>query len=658
MSSEKKNRKQIRKDQVSHEAETQAGYLTLLRKAWLVRLIIMLFAFVLYANTLGHDYVQDDAIVITDNMFTTQGVSGILGLLQYDTFYGFFKEEGKANLVSGGRYRPLTPVMFAIGWQFFGHNPFIGHLLNILFYGLIGILIFEIISLFRVEKLDMKLLAILTALIFLAHPIHTEVVANIKGRDEIMAMLGSLCCLYAVMRGLSTKKIYWYVIATLSIFLAISSKENAVTFLAVIPLSVWYFSSDDQQASVVGKSLKSMVAPFIGVVVFILIRSSILGFDFGSAPSELMNNPYIKMVNGQYIPFDPSEKMATIIFTLGKYIQLLFFPHPLTHDYYPRHIGIMNFGDITVWLSIIMYVVLGCFAIMGIRKRRILSYCILYFLATISIVSNVVFPIGTNMSERFLFMPSLGFALFLAYMLYQLKSKRSIFYGVSALILLLFSIKSYSRNQAWSSDYNLFQTDKHTSKNSAKLNNAVAGALSTAAYKEPDEAAKNSMLQEAVQRASKAIDIHPTYKNAYLLKANSHHYLKEYQKAATAYEQALSIDPGYEEAIKNAAINDRELGRYFGQVENNLAKSISYLERALQVMPDDYEANRLIGTAYGFSGAAAESIKYFSKAVQLEPKVAGAYVNLGKAYMNDGRTEEAQVQFNKAKEIDPNVRIE
>ncbi len=56
--------------------------------------LLFVFSFLLYANTLGHDYTQDDAIVLTDNMFTTQGVKGIPGILKYDTFYGFFKEPG------------------------------------------------------------------------------------------------------------------------------------------------------------------------------------------------------------------------------------------------------------------------------------------------------------------------------------------------------------------------------------------------------------------------------------------------------------------------------------------------------------------------------------------------------------------------------------
>lgn len=82
-------------------------------------IIIFLFSSLLYINTLSHQYAQDDAIVLYDNMFTTKGLEGISSIFQYDTFYGFFKEEGKASLVAGGRYRPLSLVLFAMGWEFF-----------------------------------------------------------------------------------------------------------------------------------------------------------------------------------------------------------------------------------------------------------------------------------------------------------------------------------------------------------------------------------------------------------------------------------------------------------------------------------------------------------------------------------------------------------
>ena len=106
--------------------------------AWLIFAI----SFLLYANTLTHNFCQDDSIVITENMFTTEGVSGFGGILGKDTFYGFFKEEGKAALVAGGRYRPFTLLMFAFEYQLFGKNPFVGHLINVLLFGLMCVLIY------------------------------------------------------------------------------------------------------------------------------------------------------------------------------------------------------------------------------------------------------------------------------------------------------------------------------------------------------------------------------------------------------------------------------------------------------------------------------------------------------------------------------------
>ena len=178
--------------------------------AWLQKttyLAVGLFflSVLIYSNTFKHDFAQDDAIVITENMFTTQGVKGIPGLFKYDTFFGFFKVEGKAKLVSGGRYRPLTPAMFALEYQLFGESPKAMHVLNAIWYGItVVVLYLLLLALFQARiKWDTALkttaiywIPLLAAFIFAVHPLHTEAVANIKGRDEIMTLLGSLRRLY------------------------------------------------------------------------------------------------------------------------------------------------------------------------------------------------------------------------------------------------------------------------------------------------------------------------------------------------------------------------------------------------------------------------------------------------------------------------------
>jgi len=621
--------------------------------------IIFAFSFLLYSNTLTHEYTQDDAIVIYDNMFTQEGFSGIPGLLKYDTFYGFFKTEGKAKLVSGGRYRPLTPIMFAIEYQIFGDNPFWSHLINVILYGLLCVLIYKtLILLFSHsmrESSGFYLFAFLATLLYAAHPLHTEAVANIKGRDEIMSMMGAILSLFFTLKYIDQQNKKYIIGAFLSMFLGLMSKENAITFLAVIPLSIFFFRTDS-----IKKSMLPFLAVGLGSILFLIIRFSVLGMDFGGTPKELMNNPYLKIEGNQYVPFLLTEKIATIIYTLGKYIGLLLFPHPLTHDYYPRHIEIMNFGNWKVILSIITYIGLLFIVIKQWKKKSIIAFSILYFLITLSIVSNIVFPIGTNMSERFMFMPSLGFALLISHLIYKQTNKKGhrIFIMSMAFIVLLLSGKTFTRNFDWKNDFTLFTTDVKTSPNSAKVLNAAGGALVAESSKPKNASKKDKMLNQAIPYLKKALEIHPNYKNAALLLGNAYFYTSDFENAIKAYDRTLTISPGYPEGEKNLAIALREAGRMAGEKENNLEKAKKYLSRSIQLIDTDPDAYRLLGITYGMAGDHREAIKYFTKVTEITPNNAGAYVNLAKAYQYYGDEDNSRINYQKALEIDPNAMNE
>ena len=533
--------------------------------------LIFVFACLLYANTFTHGYTQDDAIVIYDNMFTTQGAAGYSGILQYDTFYGFFKEEGKANLVAGGRYRPLTLLMFATEWQIFGDNPSVGHVMNVLWYAFTCVMLYWLLLRFfkpRKDQAFIYFVALATTLLFAAHPLHTEAVANIKGRDEIITLLASIAALYCSFRAYDDKKLSWAILAGIIFFLGLMSKENAITFLAVVPLSFFVF----RKASL--GQIAAQLSPFVlASAAFLAIRTSILGLDFGDTGMELMNNPFLKLEGNRWVEFDTGERFATIFYTLGKYIQLLIFPHPLTHDYYPRHVDIMSFGDWQVLLSLLLYVGLGTYALLRLPKKDVVSYGILFFIITLSIVSNIVFPIGTNMSERFMFMPSVGFCLVVAVLLWRLvemlqkgtkiTNLKQMSIALSALVLVtvLFSAKTFSRNFVWKDNYTLFLTDVEVSKNSAKLRNAAGGELVTQSVKVKDEAKRKKMVTEANAHLLEAIRIHPTYKNAYLLLGNANNYLRNYDQSIQYYNKALQLDPDFQDAINNLAITYTNAGQ-------------------------------------------------------------------------------------------------
>jgi protein O-mannosyl-transferase len=209
-------------------------------------LSIMILSLLIYINTLFFSYALDDGLFIMDNKITQKGFAGIKEILTTDALYGVYGDQVKV-LLPGGRYRPLSQVMFAIEYQLFGLNPFIGHFFNLILYSLLCLLLFKVLQIIF-EKYENKKwylsLPFIAALLFTCHPLHTEVVANIKGRDEILSLLFSLGTLFFVLRYIRKEKLLLLVYAFISFSLALLSKENAITFLALIPLTVFFYQKE------------------------------------------------------------------------------------------------------------------------------------------------------------------------------------------------------------------------------------------------------------------------------------------------------------------------------------------------------------------------------------------------------------------------------
>lgn len=650
-------------------------------------LFLLILSFMLYANTLNHDFTQDDAIVIYDNMYTAKGIQGISGILAYDTFKGFFKQEGKEKLVEGGRYRPFTLIMFAIENQVFGTvkkddlgNPVkdkdgdtlyeyskpVGHFINILLYALTGILIYLLLLKILGSTLKQEgayFVALLTATLFVLHPIHTEAVANIKGRDEIMALFGSLAAVWFSWKAFEKKSVLWDVAAAILFLIALFSKENAITFIVILPLIYRVFTN----ASLAAIGMR--IIPFVAAaVIFLMKRAEAIGGGFPSQPNEMMNNPFLKVVGNTYLPFTGAEKFATNMYTLGKYISLMIFPHPLTHDYYPRAVGVMTFGDWQVGLSILLYAAIFWLAFKSWKSNKIVSFGILFYLITLSIVSNFVFPVGTHMAERFVFMPSLGFCLVIAALAWKWTSgdtKKRLYPLLAGLgvVALLFAGKTIVRNTAWKDNYTLFTNDLKYSPNSAKLLNSVGGTLSEKAAKDTVETSRRQTLTEAIGHLQKALTIHPNYKNAYLLLGNCYLYMKEYDKAIASYQNALKLDNSYGEALKNMALAYQTGGKYFGETMHDVDKALQYLNEANRLEPNNFETLRLLGVANGVlaqmrldAAANQRAIEFFTQALAINPKDGSTLWDLGTAYATGNNPAKAEEYYQKAEQAEPGTR--
>ena len=673
------------------------------------------FAILLYANSLYNQFTLDDRLMITENAFTKKGVDGIGDILSNDSFVGFFGKQ--KNLVAGGRYRPLSHIMFAIEFAIFGLNPFPGHLINILLYAFAGLLVYKILQiLFPPGKKPFYLtLPFIAAALFIAHPLHTEVVANIKGRDEILSLLGSFGALYFVLKYVENSRVMNLLWASVIFFLALMSKENAITFVAVIPLTLYFFTKAR------GVKILIPLTCMAGIsVLFIIIRTAVLGYLMTTnIDSELLNNPFVNSTEAQ--------KFATVFLTWGKYLILLIFPHPLTHDYYPKQIPIINFNDLRAIIPVMIYTFMIIFALMRIKRKDVVAYCILFFGLTFSISSNLVFPIGTFMNDRFMFIPLLGFTLLIAYLctekfpkwMGELKANKMTI-GLISLMLLAYSVKTIARNPVWYNDYTLFTTDVKVSENSAKCNVSAGGQTLEMAEKETDQVKKKKMISDAIVFLKKGITIHPRYAAGYVLLGKAMIDLEDYASARTYYRAALKIAPSQKDALTNwlycaqmsaknkdykeAKASYRELmtiqpqnkeliidlalvlesenqidsvlylmrgllkenpqsapalskiGEIYGKYLNNIDSSIVYLTKAYEISPTDASLLENIGVAYGIKKNFAKSIEFFKKAIEVKPDNPQTYMNLAGSYLNIGDKINAAKCQQKANELNAAIK--
>jgi hypothetical protein len=612
-------------------------------------IIIFMFAFLLYANTLGHQWTQDDTVVITDNMFTQKGISGIPDIFSKDTFFGYFKIEGKASVVAGGRYRPLTVAMFAIVYQVFGQTPFPFHLLTVLLFTFVCLLLYMTLNLLLRHYRDPgygQTVSFASALLFAALPVHTEVVANVKGCDEIVTLIGSLLALFLTVKAFDTKKYLYSILAGISFFMAMLAKENAVTFLMVIPLALILFRkvNFDQVA-------KGM-APLIGAfILFFIMRMSVLPEFLSRPPMELLNNPFIKYENGKWIDFTAGEKYATIFYTLGQYLKLLVLPLTLTHDYYPRHIGMMQWSDMSVILSLFAYLGLAGYGLWSLwkGKKDVLAFSILFFLITLSIVSNIVFAIGTNMGERFLFMPSIGFCLAASVLFFKLAESLGKFdfrkimlpAGLLLLVTVLFSFRTITRNPVWHDNHKLAFTDVLTSANSAKVQSFCGGICTEDALNEKDPAKKNELFQKSVLYNSKAIEIHPTHKSALLNRGVSYYYLQQYDEAIADLRIVRQIAADDRKGWINLSLALGGKAKYLEEEKQDFNGALQYLNEGFQQDSTNQEVIWHMGVVKAKLGQYSEAISWFIKFTQIRPDDPAAWDGLEWAYSLSGNVEKA-----------------
>jgi tetratricopeptide (TPR) repeat protein len=601
--------------------------------------MVALIAFLQYAQTISYDFALDDYSAILENHVTKNGIDAIPTIFKTTYRFGY-------PIQGDELYRPIPKSIFAIVYSAAGENPMPYHLLNVLLYALTGFLLFTLLCKFLPEQIYPTFA---TTVLFIAHPIHTEVVANIKSVDEILSFLFFILSLHTLNDYLIRGKKSSLFLTLILFFAALLSKESSITYLAVYPLCIYFFTKTAKQ-----KIVSTTLLLLIPVLIFLLIRSRVVGETVYPSMAD----------NALFSTHDFLERKATAVYILGLYLQLLIFPFHLTFDYSLKQIPIVGIGSWQFILSAAIFVSLLVYAVISFKKKNMIAFGILFFLITISISSNIFIYIGTHMAERLLYAPAFGFCFVIAFLLDSLlKGKteavtdsvqkfffsRTAFTATLFTITLLYSAKAISQNNIWKNNFTLYESGVAASPLSHRTHYYLGNYLLKKEYLATlTEQEKVKVVNRAFSELRKSVSIFPGMSDAWLQIGNYFSNTEQKDSAIFYLKKAIQVQPTLATAHNN-------LGAvYFGM--NDLNKAVDELRLAIKYDAAYHDAYKNMGSVVATAGKFDEAIPYFKKAIELDPADAETNYYIAITYESMGNTKMKKYYMDIAASIDPKYK--
>jgi len=560
----------------------------------LIYAVVFVLAVAAYINTIPNGFTFDDHPIVENNP----------RIQQLHDLRPIFLTSYWDSPNTGAEYRPLTLFSYALNYvanqmlfgQRHGSNPHSFHLVNVLLHALCCLAaMWFIIALFK-----SRALAFFTGLLFALHPIHTEAVASVVGRAEILAALGVFLALGAsVKMRMTTGKpaVAWSVVLCVALAFGIFSKENAITALGVFLLQwpLWWSRHEQSAPDAWKRTFIALSLILLVSAAYLLVRAQVLGGVTRSANANVIaeNN----------IAYDApvAVRVATALRTQGEYLWTLLYPKTLIADYtYNAYPLSHSFAEPAVRHSLIALGLLMILMVVGLSLHSAAGFAAGFYLLTMSVTSNIPFPIGTIKAERLVYLPSFGFCLLAGWLFARLWSWRKHIVWRS-LIAILFTalcvayfVRTWNRNLVWRSDLSLFRETVAAVPNNVKAHLNLATALSESGN--DDAALEQNKL-------------------------------------------ALKISPENNFALSNCAIiNQRKA--------TALEKNAEEMQRHGN-MP---AAQSLLKQAATYHQQTRE---YFERAIRLEPPFPPAYANYGAYLCMRGEYDRGLQLLEKAREIAP-----
>ena len=597
------------------ESTLQAG-----RSLWYVGIVAALLGLCLYANTLGNRYCYDDSSVITNNALVKGGIQNIGVFFASEYRSGYHKRNRAGNL-----YRPLALSLFALQWQLLPEAPWFYHANNVLLYGLTGWLLW--VTWRRILKKHPPELTALGVLLFMAHPVHTEVVANIKSLDVLLTLLFGTAALYGLWRYVDEQRPLQLAGALASYALALFSKEDAIVYLGVFPLTLWFFSEKK-----LVDILKLSAWFLLPAGVFLLARAWAFSGAYEEPTKSAMTNFIVLAPNMM-------SRLASAFSMCWRYLAVLVLPHPLMCDLSYTQVRPVTFAD---WRALAGFAAFAAMAVWALRqawwRRSFPAFAILLFLATFLLASNIFYLISTSYAERALYLPSLGFSFALAWALTRLfpaglsgGRQRAFLWAAAGILLMLYGAKTVTRNFDWQNSFVLFDADIRVSPNSTLLmHNYGLQCLYKGYDKNTGLVTDPAMLQKSIDLFTGVIKVFPNSYETLAQRAIAYERLKKYDLAIADYEKTVSVEPDNSQALYS-------LGYLYRNVRNQPEKAVDYYSRAVTVAPQLVKARRNLGATLASLGRYSEAIEQLKEGLKYAPDDLLMNQYIAKAYMDMGK---------------------
>jgi tetratricopeptide (TPR) repeat protein len=560
-------------------------------------LLLIVVAAAVYAHALGAGFVWDDNYQILRNP-SLRDISYLPHIFT-SAFWDFLNP----NLAKTTHfYRPMQAVTYMAGYFLFDNKPWGFHLINVLFHIAATLMVYVIAR----RLLQNDYLALAAGLLFAAHPIHTESVTWIAGVTDVNCAVFYFLSFYLYLRAedhVIARRGLVKALSFFSFFVALLCKEMALTLPAILIAYEYSYGNYSLSRPDLIRMAKKIGPYFFVLLVYTVIRISVLGFFSTSYQS---------------LPLSWYQNLLLLLIFLSEYVKKLVLPiHLNAFHMFKRHNSLADLG-VLGGLALLIGLGLAFYKLRSKEDRRLL-FLIAWIFITLVPVLNLSAVSPSRFAERYLYIPSLGFCLLLCALadrlIKALKPRAFPQVEQAALACLLallgfYSAQTMARNFDWKDNITLYSTTIKASPYSAHMRNNLA--LEYVTRPNASDMAL-SEFQEALNVA--AMDyIQPPGEDYQSLIGIGVAYFRKgrYAEAQATFEKALEINPAREWAYSF-------LAAVFSRDDSKLSRTIALLHKSLAINPNNEATHDILGVVLLNKGDYQGAVREFTEALRIFP---------------------------------------